>query len=130
MILFPTMKMTTLLIAALAVILCVALVACKSRPDGDNANFVQGLLSEVLGDQWNGDVHIDHSNSYFDFTIDGNNVRKDGSGKWVFDSLVIVRKSHWPFWASSGKISFGPAPIAPQRIDNGAIGHELPPQEK
>lgn len=96
-----------------AILLAVGLLAClfagcSSLPAGaSRPSVVQQALDIVLPRTFKGDVHVEHSNPYFGFTLDAGNLRWEQDG-WRFDWLVLDRHG----W-SRGKTRLGNPPPRP-----------------
>lgn len=96
--------------ALLVLVLALALSGCGTLPTGGGkagVPVVQRLLDDIFPAQFTGDVHVEHSNPYFGFTLDVGNLRRGPNG-WLFDWLVLDRHGF-----TKGKTRLGNPPPRP-----------------
>lgn len=77
--------MKTKILVLLLGVCALQLTGCKSLPDP------QLVLNKILPPDFVGNVHVEHSNPYFDFGVDAGNVHKDAAGLWTWDSFKYSR---------------------------------------
>jgi hypothetical protein len=98
-------------VVILAMIIASFASGCSTLPSGAGAdvrNLVQQFLDREFPHTFTGDVHVEHANPYFSFTLDVGNLRRNQAGFWEFDWLVLDRRGF-----SKGKIRLGTPPSRP-----------------
>jgi hypothetical protein len=94
------------MIPLLALVALVAFLSgCATTAIKNDQTIVQDALNKLLPDDFVGDItEISHTNAYFDVTISAMGLRKT-SGQWSWNNLSYLRRSHFPLWSSTGKVS-------------------------
>jgi len=90
-----------LVLLALALVFCLA-SGCASLSGQNDSALIQRILDRTLPPTFTGDAHVEHKNSYLDFTIDARGLTR-ASGTWQWESLSYRRNGRF----SHGVITLG-----------------------
>lgn len=75
---------------------------CMSLSGHNDSALIQRILDLSLPPTFTGDTHVEHKNSYLDFTIDARGLTR-ASGTWQWESLSYRRNGRF----SHGVITLG-----------------------
>lgn len=90
----------------IAILLFSGCSSISSSSTAIDVNYVNQFLDKVLPPDFNGPLHVEHKNPYFDFTIDARGLHRTDKG-WTWTWLAYRRSDRF----TQGAITLGtPAP--------------------